>query len=128
MRLLLDTHVLLWFYFGNPKLSATARAAILDPGNEKLASAASHWEIAIKVSHGKLNLNETFPDFVQHGIFDQGFHILPVEPQHTAVLIGLPHHHRDPFDRLLIAQALVEGIPIVTGDPAFALYPVARVW
>lgn len=128
MRLLLDTHALLWFYFADPKLSAAARAAIEAPENVKFVSAATHWEVAIKVGLSKLGLNEPFPDFVQHAIHDQGFLLLPVEPRHSAALIALPLHHRDPFDRMLVAQALVEGLPVVTCDPALALYPITRAW
>jgi PIN domain nuclease of toxin-antitoxin system len=112
MRLLLDAHALLWYYLGEAKLSRTARALIDDPGNEKLVSAATHREIAIKVSTGKYVLAEPFPDFVQHAITDNGFTFLPVEARHTAALIGLPFHHRDPFDRLPVAQAVVENIPL----------------
>jgi PIN domain nuclease of toxin-antitoxin system len=107
VRLLLDTHAWLWFYLGDPQLSAAARTAIADPGNSKLISAASYWELAIKISLGKYVLRESYDELIQHAIFDNGFAILAVEPKHTAMLISLPHHHRDPFDRLLVAQALV---------------------
>jgi PIN domain nuclease of toxin-antitoxin system len=128
VRLLLDTHALLWFYLGDVQLSAAARAAIADPGNVKLISPASYWELAIKVSLGKYTLMETYGEFIQHAVFDNGFRILPVEPAHTAVLIGLPYHHRDPFDRLLVAQAHVEGIPLVSGDRVLDPYPITRLW
>jgi PIN domain nuclease of toxin-antitoxin system len=128
MRLLLDTHALLWFYFTDPKLSPTARMAIETAGNVILVSPASYWEVAIKVSQGKLGLREPFPDFVQHAVFDNGFVILPVEPRHTAALIGLPFHHRDPFDRLLVAQAIVENVPLITCDPDLMPYPITRIW
>lgn len=126
--MLLDTHTLLWFYLGDVQLSSPARAVILDPGNSKLISPASYWELAIKVSLGKYVLSESYSDFIQHAIFDNGFAILPVEPRHTAALITLPQHHKDPFDRLLIAQAVVEGIPVVSADVTFDLYPITRQW
>jgi PIN domain nuclease of toxin-antitoxin system len=128
MRLLLGTHAVLWYHLGDTQLSRTARALIDDPGNEKLVSAATHWEIAIKVSTGKYVLHEPFPDFVQHAIHDNKFVIVPILPAHTAIVAGLPFYHRDPFDRLLVAQAMVEGAPIVTCDPHLVPYPVARLW
>jgi PIN domain nuclease of toxin-antitoxin system len=128
VRLLLDTHALLWFYLGDLQLSAVARAAIADPANSKFVSPASYWELAIKISLGKYVLAETYDEFIEHAIFDNGFAILPVEPKHTAALIVLPHHHKDPFDRLLVAQAQVEGIPLVSGDAIFDQYPITRLW
>jgi PIN domain nuclease of toxin-antitoxin system len=86
--------------------------------------------LAIKVSTTKLNLREPFPDFVQHAVFDNGFVILPIEPRHTAVLASLPYpqKHRDPFDRLILAQAIAEGVPVVSSDADFDQYPVRRLW
>ncbi len=128
MRLLLDTHTLLWFYLGDPQLSAPANGLILDPANLKFVSPATYWEIAIKVSLGKYLLNEPYEDLIQHAIFDNGFAVLPIEPRHTAALLRLPFHHKDPFDRLLIAQAQVEGMPIVGADGAFDQYAITRLW
>jgi PIN domain nuclease of toxin-antitoxin system len=128
MRLLLDTHSFLWFVLGDSQLSPRALSLILDPGNEKLLSPASYWEIAIKISIGKYSLSEPYEAFLQRGIAGNGFVILPIEPRHTARVINLPFHHRDPFDRLLIAQAIAEGIPIVSADPALDRYPVTRLW
>jgi PIN domain nuclease of toxin-antitoxin system len=128
VRLLLDTQTLLWFYLDDSRLSGAAKTAILDPGRAKLVSPASYWEIAIKVNLGKYVLKESCADFIQHAIFDNGFNVLPVEPRHTAALIGLPPHHKDPFDRLLVAQAMVEGIAIVSGDAALDAYGVTRLW
>ena len=128
MRILLDTHTLLWFYLGDARLSGTARTGIHDPGNTKLVSPASYWELAIKVSLGKYVLTETYDELIQHAIFDNGFAILPVEPSHTAALIALPYHHKDPFDRLLIAQAQVEVTPLVSADALFDAYPITRLW
>jgi PIN domain nuclease of toxin-antitoxin system len=128
VRLLLDTHTLLWFYLADAQLSSTARTLIEDPGNTKLVSPASYWELAIKISLGKYVLNESYDDFIQHAIFDNGFAILPIEPRHTAKLLSLPRHHKDPFDRLLVVQALAEGIPLVSGDAALGQYPITRLW
>jgi PIN domain nuclease of toxin-antitoxin system len=80
------------------------------------------------LSLGKYVLTESYDEFVQHAIFDNGFAILPVEPQHTAALVFLPHYHKDPFDRLMVAQALVEGIPFVSGDSFLDKYPITRLW
>jgi PIN domain nuclease of toxin-antitoxin system len=128
VRLLLDTHALLWFYLGDPQLSAAARLLIEDAANSKLVSPASYWELAIKIGLGKYTLTESYDEFIQHAIFDNGFLILPVEPRHTAALITLPKHHKDPFDRLLVAQAMVEGMPLVSADPALDPYPITRLW
>lgn len=128
MKILLDTHTLLWFYLGDPQLSATARNLIDDPANTKLISPASYWELAIKISLGNYVLTESYDDFIQHAILDNGFLVLPVEPRHTGALITLPHHHKDPFDRLLVAQALVEGIPLVSVDPDLDKYLITRLW
>ena len=128
MRVLLDTHAFLWFVLGDPQLSNTARRHIEDPGNEKLVSPATYWEIAIKVSLRKYTLSQPYETFMQQGIVENGFLVLPIALQHTAVLTSLPFHHRDPFDRLIIAQAMVEQMPVISGDAAFAAYPVIRIW
>jgi PIN domain nuclease of toxin-antitoxin system len=128
VNLLIDTHTLLWAYWGDPQMSPAAIRLITDPLNRILVSPASHWEIAIKMKTGKLILREPFIDFVQHAILDNGFIILPIEPKHTALVATLPFHHKDPFDRLLIAQALAEGIPMVSADAAIDPYGVQRLW
>ena len=128
MRILLDTHALLWFYLGDPQLSGAARRLIEGAGNTKLISPASYWELAIKISLGKYVLMESYDDFIQHAILDNGFVILPVEPKHTAALISLAYHHKDPFDRLLVAQARVEGIPLVSADSLLDQYAITRLW
>lgn len=128
MRLLLDSHAFLWFVLNDPQLSAAAQGLINDPANDVLISPASYWEIAIKVGLGKLNLHASYDDFMRRGIVGNDFDILPIEPRHTSLLTTLPLHHRDPFDRLLIAQALVDGIPIVSADAAFDPYGVVRIW
>jgi PIN domain nuclease of toxin-antitoxin system len=128
VRLLLDTHALLWFYLGDSQLSRPAQDSIIDPNNIKLISPASYWEIAIKLSIQKYTLQVSYDEFIQEAVFDNGFEILPIEPRHTAALISLTFHHKDPFDRMLIAQATVEGIPIVSVDSKFDPYPITRLW
>jgi PIN domain nuclease of toxin-antitoxin system len=128
VKILLDTHTLLWFVLGDAKLSGTARAHIEDLQNDKLVSPASYWEIAIKISIGKYTLPQRYEDFMQKSIAGNGFSVLPIEPKHTAALLRLPFHHRDPFDRLIIAQSMVEQIAIIGGDPDFDAYPVTRIW
>lgn len=130
MRLLLDTHALLWYALGDPQLSARAAALIGDPANEILVSAASFWEIAIKVSIGKLALHQPYDDFVDACLNRYGFRLLPIEPRHTArvAILPFPPNHKDPFDRLLVAQSLVDGLPLVSGDVALDAYGMNRMW
>ena len=123
-RLLVDTHALLWWLNDDPALPAPARAAIGEATAEAFVSVASLWEIAIKRRIGKLEGPESLPDT----IVTEGFQWLAVEPEHAWAVASLPEHHRDPFDRLLIAQGLAEGLPIVTGDPRFADYGVDVCW
>jgi PIN domain nuclease of toxin-antitoxin system len=128
MRLLLDSHTFLWFVLNDPQLSSVALNLIHDPANDILISPASYWEIAIKVRLGKINLKASYDDFMQRGIAGNDFEILPIEPRHTSLLTTLPLHHRDPFDRLLIAQAMIEAIAIVSIDATFDSYGVQRLW
>ncbi len=128
MRLLLDTHSLLWFLLDDPQLPRLARLAIADGGNQVEVSPATYWEIAIKISLGKYELPEPYGPFMVRELKDNAMRILPILPRHTAVLTDLPFYHRDPFDRLIIAQAMVEGIPVVSGDDLFDEYPVRRIW
>jgi PIN domain nuclease of toxin-antitoxin system len=128
MRLLLDTHAFLWFFTSDPKLSAAALTLIAEPTNEILVSPASYWEVAIKVSPGKYPLTVPFEQFWTAGIDGSGFGILPVRLPHAAVLSSLPMHHKDPFDRMIISQAIAEQIPVVTADSAFGSYAVTTLW
>ena len=128
MRLLLDTHTFLWFVLNASQLSRVADALITDPSNDVLISPATYWEIAIKVGKQKLDLFAPYDDFMMRGIQGNDFEILPIEPRHTSLLTRLPMHHKDPFDRLLVAQALVEQIPIVSTDSALDDYGVTRLW
>jgi PIN domain nuclease of toxin-antitoxin system len=128
LRLLLDTHTLLWFALTDPQLSGTATSLIMDPDNEKLVSPASYWEVAIKISIRKYALSKPYEIFMDEAIDKNGFGYLHIEPKHTAALTTLPFHHKDPFDRLLIAQAIIEAIPIISGDTVLDSYPVKRLW
>ena len=130
MRHLLDTHALYWYVEGDPQLSATAEAVIRDAANDILFSPASYWEMAIKVSLGKWVLNRPFAEFIDLCLNKYRFEILPILPTHVERLIALPYppKHNDPFDRLLVAQVLVENIPIISADPKLDDYPVTRVW
>jgi PIN domain nuclease of toxin-antitoxin system len=128
VRVLLDTHTFLWFLLEDPQLSTTASDLIIDPTNDIEVSPATYWEIAIKISLGKYTLPEPYDVFMKREITTNDCRIVPIEPKHTAVLTTLPFHHRDPFDRLLIAQAMVEAIPILSGDTVFDAYPVTRLW
>lgn len=123
-RLLVDTHALLWWLADEPVLSAAARDAIADPANEPLVSIASVWEIAIKRSLGKLSSPEDLPEQIP----DEGFAWLPISAQHAWRVRELPMLHRDPFDRMLVAQALVEGLPVITADAHFGEYGVEAWW
>jgi len=128
MKLLLDTHTFLWFISGDPKLTIAARGLIEDAANDVLLSAASHWEMAIKVSLGKLTLAEPFAVLVPRELTRNRVGTLPIELTHTTLVCSLPFHHRDPFDRLLIAQSLTENVPIVGSDVTFDAYGVKRLW
>lgn len=128
MRLLLDTHSFLWFIAGNASLSPTARTLIEDIDHQPLLSMASLWEMAIKLSLGKLILGQPFETLIPEQMRLNGIALLQIEMAHVMVVAKLLFHHRDPFDRLLTAQAMVEQIPIVSGDPAFDLYPIKRLW
>jgi PIN domain nuclease of toxin-antitoxin system len=128
MKLLLDTHAFLWFVLNDARLSPTARALLVDPNNELLLSPASYWEIAIKVSTGKYQVPGAFADFMHAQINQNQLTILPITVPHVAVVAALPFHHRDPFDRLLIGQAQVENVPVVSSDSAFDAYGVIRQW
>jgi len=126
--LLLDTHAFLWFILNDPQLSATARELIADPHHDVDVSPATYWELAIKISIGKYSLPEPLQVFMEREIAANQFRILHIEPRHVNPLTSLPFHHRDPFDRLIIAQAMVEQIPVISADTAFDSYLVQRLW
>lgn len=128
MNILLDTHAFLWFVDANPKLSAKAQSEIESPANRKWVSLASCWEIAIKVGLGKLKLSDSVGVFVPRELTANGFSLLPIDLKHAMFVSDLPLHHRDPFDRLLIAQCLVDELGFVSGDEAMDAYGVNRIW
>ncbi len=129
MRVLMDTHAFLWWGKDSPKLSPLAREIISDADNTMLLSTASAWEIAIKASLGKLgNVPVDLEGFLDAQLLINGFDILPVGLQHAIGVRDLPYHHKDPFDRMLIAQARSEGIPILSTDGEFGPYPVKVLW
>lgn len=128
MRALLDTHSLLWFLVGDLHLTEKARRIIENPEHDILASTASLWEVAIKHSLGKLQLAAPFEELFPHHLSLNSIALLAIHLDHVTRVSSLPFHHRDPFDRLLVAQALVEGIPILSGDDALDAYGVERIW
>lgn len=128
MNLLVDTHTFLWMVSAPHKLSPTARAAIQEPTNALYLSIVSIWEMQIKSQLGKLSLPGPLPDIVQEQQRVNGVRILLIEPNHIYALSALPQHHKDPFDRMLIAQATVEQFTIVSADSAFTTYGVSLLW
>jgi PIN domain nuclease of toxin-antitoxin system len=128
MRLLLDSHTLIWSQDDTSQLSAAAVAALSDPANDRLVSAATIWEIAIKVGKKRLPLSKPFRSWIDTAMADMCLTLLPITIDHVERQSGLPGHHGDPFDRLLISQALVEGVPIVGCDVQFDSYGVNRIW
>ena len=128
MNLLLDTHILIWLIDGSEKLNKTARHAIEDESNSLYLSIASLWEITIKTSLGKLELGIPLEQITTNFILPSGFKILPIHFSHLLVLKDLPFHHRDPFDRMLISQAISESLTLVSEDRAFGDYTVKTLW
>ncbi len=128
MRVLVDTHVFLWWVEGDRALPAKARSALADPDNECLLSLASVWELAIKISLGKLRLALPVRRYVAEHVAANGFRLLDIGLSHLGRVETLATHHRDPFDRLLIARALEEKLPVVTANPVFRKYGVKRIW
>ncbi len=128
MKLLLDTHAFLWWVGANRELSRRARSAISSGRNECFVSVASGWEIAIKVSLGTLKIEGTLDRFLPEQLAANAFQALPIDLKHCARAAALPFHHRDPIDRMLVAQALEDELAVVTADPVFARYGVKKVW
>lgn len=122
MRILLDTHLLLWAAAASARLPAQARAAIVKSENELIFSTASLWEVAIKHSLGRRDFRAD-PRVLRRGLLENGYTELPITGAHAVAVAGLPPLHRDPFDRMLIAQAISEGISLMTSDPKLAQYP-----
>jgi PIN domain nuclease of toxin-antitoxin system len=127
LKLLLDSHVFLWWLADSPKLSARHRAAIADQGSPVLISAATIWELALKISIGRLRLDRLNAERLDEYIAPCGFAELPVSAAHAAAAARLPAHHSDPFDRMLIAQAQIEGVTLVTVDRALSRYDVPLI-
>jgi PIN domain nuclease of toxin-antitoxin system len=127
VKLLVDAHSLIWYVADDPRLSGVAIRAIADAGNQGMVSVVTLWELAIKIRIGKLELGIPFHELVRDRLARDGFAILPISGEHLIAVAALPMHHRDPFDRLLVAQAIVEGIPIVSVDATLDLYGVQRI-
>lgn len=128
MKLLLDTHVLIWFAENDAQLSAESRRVLEDESNDLYCSVASIWELAIKTSLGKLKMAAPLGGAFRGRLEATGFAVLPVEYSHAAAVQALPWHHRDPFDRLLVAQATVEQLALVSHDTQLDAYGVRRIF
>jgi len=128
MRCLLDTHAFLWWMFDDPRLSVTVRGILMDPSNAAFVSSASAWEIATKHRLGKLDSAAPLVQDMQGWLARAGFLELPITVAHAQRAGSWPQPHRDPFDRMLAAQSVLEGIPIVSRDPALAQFGVLPVW
>lgn len=128
MNILLDTHTFLWFVDDNPRLSQSARVLIESVDSQPFLSVASLWEIAIKISLGKLTLKQPYETFIPQQLALNGVGILNIAMEHTAAITNLPFHHRDPFDRLIAVQAKLDKMNLLSADPIFDAYGVKRVW
>jgi PIN domain nuclease of toxin-antitoxin system len=128
MRLLLDTHAFIWMFDKPERLSAKAHALLADGDNDLILSVASVWEMQIKIQLGKLRFTVPLGELVESQRQTNGIQVLPVGLEHVLALDALPALHKDPFDRLLVAQANVEGASLVSGDPVFSSYPVKLLW
>lgn len=128
MKFLLDTHTLIWFIIGNSQLPVPLRIMIETVENQRLVSIVSLWEIAIKMSLGKLDMGAPFSALVPGQLIANRMEILPISVAHLHQVAQLPFHHRDPFDRLLLAQSQVEQIPILSRDATFDQYGAQRIW
>jgi PIN domain nuclease of toxin-antitoxin system len=128
MELLLDTHVLIWWSLDSVKLSRKVYELLTNPENTHIISIASVWEIQVKVQLGKLDLDVKLPELIAHQQQVNNLQILPIDLTHIYAIENLPNQHRDPFDRIMIAQAMVEEVPFLSADKVFDLYPIERVW
>jgi PIN domain nuclease of toxin-antitoxin system len=128
MRLLVDTHAMLWWLRDDSRLSRRARAILEDGGNELLWSLASSWEIAVKIRAGKLELDRPLERLYAELVTEQGVNLLPISHDQCARVADLPLHHRDPFDRMLVVQAQNARIPLLTADPKLGAYEVQLLW
>ena len=128
MKILLDTHAFLWLTSDAPELSTKAKKLYADPNNDFLLSLASLWEMAIKLQLGKLTLQQPFEKFIPLQLQENNIIQLDISFRHITKVTTLPRHHGDPFDRLIIAQALEEKLPLLNCDTAFDSYPIKRLW
>jgi PIN domain nuclease of toxin-antitoxin system len=128
VSLLLDTHTLLWYVAGDNQLSVTARDAIESEPESVFASIASLWELAIKIGKGNYKIDEPFTPYFRRVLKEADVALLAIDISHVAQVSALPRAHGDPFDRLIIAQAMVERLPIVSRDQLFDQYPIFRIW
>jgi len=128
MRVLIDSHALIWYVDQDNLLSPASHAAISDPTNDLLLSAGSIWEIGIKVGLGKLILTEPFKPWMNQAISDLDVTVLPLTVEYVDVQSNLPRHHGDPFDRLIVAQAIIEQVPIISADANLDAYGITRIW
>jgi len=128
VRLLLDSHTLIWAADDPARLSPLVQGLLQDPAHDRLTSAATLWEIAIKVGLGKLPLSLPYRQWMERAMADLVLTVLPITLDHAERQSSLPWHHRDPFDRLLVAQAQVEGVPLVSSDAAVDAYGITRLW
>ena len=128
MRVLIDSHVLIWYVDQDNLLSPASHAAISDPTNDLLLSAGSIWEIGIKVGLGKIILTQPFKPWINQAISDLDVTVLPLNVEYVDVQSNLPRHHGDPFDRLIVAQAIVEQVSIISADANLDAYGIIRIW
>jgi PIN domain nuclease of toxin-antitoxin system len=128
MKLLVDAHAIIWAVDDPSRLAPDAAAALRDPANELLVSAGTVWEISIKVGLKKLSLSMPYRQWMNKAVADLGLTMMPITVEYADVQAGLPHHHGDPFDRLLAAQALAENLSLVSADSVFDTYGVKRIW
>ena len=128
MNILIDTQAIIWFAENNSQLSAKARSMMEDEDNDCFVSMASFWEISIKMNLGKLNINNLMLSEFIDEVVENGFPTLDIRRDHLLENGKLPFFHRDPFDRLIIAQAISENMMVISSDPAFDLYPIQRIW
>jgi PIN domain nuclease of toxin-antitoxin system len=128
LKYLLDTHALLWIVSGDSRLSKKARSVYLDEANAIFASMATIWELAVKISLKKMEITGGLSDFVTEHVHGNSMELLPIQLAHCCQLQTLAFHHRDPFDRMIIAQAIVERLTIISADKEFDPYPIKRIW
>src|SRR5690242_18790683 len=128
MRILIDSHTLIWYVDQDNLLSPASHAAMSDPTNDLLLSAGSIWEIGIKLGLGKIVLTQPFKPWINQAVSDLDVTVLPVSVEYVDVQSNLPRHHGDPFDRLIVAQAIVEQVSIISADANLDAYGITRIW